>query len=405
MKNYKILKEKIITLFDFIEGKSVKVSREIASIQGNPNGPNLVFVGGIHGNEPSGVLALYRVMEKVRPLKPLLQGNVYALAGNLNALEKGERYIVNDLNRIWQAEKVEKARIRDYKPTEIINEVEEQIELWAYIDDLMNRKQGRFIFVDLHTTSSVSIPFITMSDTIMNRSFAQKIPVPIVLGVENYLNEPLLSYLTDLGCISMAFEAGQHTDNETVKNHEAMIWLSLVQAGIIQKKEIRGYRSIYHKLELNANKNKHVYAIHYRQHINPGEEFRMVPGYTNFQAVHKGQHLATLDGKPVPAQQNGLIWMPLYQSQGSDGYFLIQKIARIWLFVSYFFRKMELYRILRYLPGVKPFMETKHIMVVNTQVAKVYSKQILNLMGYRRTKKQGNLTLYIRRKYDTRNQL
>ena len=45
-------------------------------------------------------------------------------------------------------------------------------------------------------------------------------------------------------------------------------------------------------------------------------------------------------------------------------------------------------------------MDTEHIMVVNTQIAKWQSKQILNLMGYRRTKKKGDLTLYMRRKYD-----
>ncbi|NEN24840.1 aspartoacylase [Cryomorpha ignava] len=394
------MKQKTITLFDFVEGKSVQISREIARIEGDPNGPNLVFIGGMHGNEPTGVLALHRVMNELKPLQPLLKGNVYALSGNLNALERGERFIVKDLNRVWQPDMVERAKKRDYQPSEIINEVEEQIELWGYIDELMNNRKGKFIFVDLHTTSVKSVPFITMSDTIMNRGFARRIPVPVVIGIEEYLQEPLLSYVNDLGCISMAFEGGQHNDPESVRNHEAMIWLSLVTSKVIKKIEVPKFRKNYHHLMHSAEGNHKVFAINYRQNIEPHETFEMIPGFGNFQSIKANQLLAKLDGQPVLSPQKGLIFMPLYQKLGNDGFFIIEKIAKFWLGVSFIFRKLSLYRILRFLPGVKPFMETDHIMVVNTAIAKWYSKEILNLMGYRRKKKKGDITLYIRRKYD-----
>ncbi|MGB6035810.1 MAG: succinylglutamate desuccinylase/aspartoacylase family protein, partial [Cryomorphaceae bacterium] len=154
------MKPKEIKLFDFIEGRSVNIQREIAAIKGDRPGPSIVFIGGMHGNEPTGVLALYHVMEKLHQLKPLISGNVYALVGNLTALERGERFIVNDLNRIWQADKVERARKRDYHPDEMINEVEEQIELWGYLDELLKDSDQKFYFVDLHTTSVKSEPFI-----------------------------------------------------------------------------------------------------------------------------------------------------------------------------------------------------------------------------------------------------
>ena len=400
MTNSQTLKQKTITLFDFVEGKSVRISREIAKLEGNQDGPNIVFIGGMHGNEPTGVLALNRVMNELKPLQPLLKGNVYALSGNLNALERGERFIVNDLNRVWQQDMVERAKKRDYLPSEIINEVEEQIELWEYIDKLMGTNKGKFYFIDLHTTSGKSVPFITMSDTIMNRSFAKRIPVPVVIGIEEHLHEPLLSYVNDLGFMSMAFEGGQHNDPESVRNHEALIWLSLVNSGVIKKIETPKYKKHYHHLMHTAEGNHKVYAINYRQNIGPKDVFEMVPGYGNFQSIKKDQILATLNFKPVKSPQKGLIFMPLYQKQGNDGFFIIKKIAKFWLGVSFVFRKLSLYRILRFLPGVKPFMETDHIMVVNTQIAKWYSKQILNLMGYRRKNRKDDTTLYIRRKYD-----
>ena len=392
--------QKKITLYDFIEGKSVQISREIAKIEGQPDGPNVVFIGGMHGNEPTGVLALHHVMSELKTLQPLLKGNVYALSGNLTALERGERYIVKDLNRVWQADMVERAKKRDYHPSEIINEVEEQIELWEYIDKLMLAQKGEFFFIDLHTTSVNTVPFITMSDTLMNRKFAKRIPVPVVIGIEEHLHEPLLSYVNDLGCMSMAFEAGEHTDPESVRNHEAVIWLSLVTSGIIKKIEVPKFKKHYHHLMHNAVGNNKVYAINFRQNIEPQDEFKMIPGFRNFQPIKKGQSLAQINDTPIVSQQKGLIFMPLYQSKGEDGFFIIEKIAKFWLAVSFAFRRLGLYRFLHFLPGVKPFMDTQHIMVVNTQIAKWYSKQILNLMGYRRTKKKGGLTLYMRRKYD-----
>lgn len=400
MKNSKTLKPKTITLFDFVEGQAVQVSRVIAQIKGKAQGPNIVFIGGMHGNEPTGVLALKHAMRELERLQPLLLGNVYALAGNLTALERGERYIQDDLNRIWQADKVERARRRDYHPTEIINEVEEQIELWGFIDDIMHKEKGPFVFVDLHTTSVKSIPFITMSDTIMNRKFSKNIPVPAVIGIEEHLTEPLLSYVNELGCVSIAFEGGQHSAADSVHNHEALIWLSLACAGLMKSIEIPKYKQYCAHLIKACEGNTSVYEVRERQAIEPGEIFQMLPGFVNFQPIARDQPLAKLNGNMLHAKENGLIFMPLYQAQGSDAYFTIKRIKKFWLTVSYAFRRLSLYRMLRFLPGVRPFMKSDQTMVVNSTIARWYSTEILHLMGYRRKKKQGDLTLFIRRKYD-----
>jgi predicted deacylase len=400
LKNFKTLKTKTITLFDFVEGHSFSLTREIAVIEGKLLGPNLVFIGGMHGNEPTGVIALNHVMREIKKLQPLLRGNVFALAGNLTALERGERFINKDLNRIWRPEEVDRALRRDFQPEEIINEVEEQIELWGSIDQLMSKYPGKFYFVDLHTTSVKSVPFALMSDTIMNRQFAKRVPVPVVIGVEEYLSEPLLSYVNELGCVSLAFEGGQHSDPEAVKNHEAMIWLSLVFSGVMRKIEVPKYREHYKWLKQIADGNHSVYHILERLALKPTDVFQMMPGFTNFQPVARDQKLAKLNGEVVRSGKKGLILMPLYQAKGEDGYFIVRRIRKFWLGVSFVFRKLRLYKILPVLPGVRRFMKSDHTMVVNTDVARWYSIDILHLMGYRRKKKEGQYTLFIRRKYD-----
>ena len=61
--------------------------------------------------------------------------------------------------------------------------------------------------------------------------------------------------------------------------------------------------------------------------IGPLDEFRMRPGYRNFQPVRRGEQLAEDRHGTIQAPEDALILMPLYQAQGSDGFFLIKKTA------------------------------------------------------------------------------
>ena len=66
--------------------------------------------------------------------------------------------------------------------------------------------------------------------------------------------------------------------------------------------------------------------------IEPGERFRMEPGFANLQHVHRGQLLARTGRAgevPIRAPFDGLLLMPLYQEQGSEGFFL-GLVPRAW---------------------------------------------------------------------------
>ena len=78
------------------------------------------------------------------------------------------------------------------------------------------------------------MPFIAINDQLNNRKFALKFPIPTVLGIEEYLEGPLLTYLNDYGHVAMAFEAGQHDDPESVTKHRSFIYLAMVAAGVIE---------------------------------------------------------------------------------------------------------------------------------------------------------------------------
>lgn len=381
------------------EKPSSEISREIFRYEGLKNGPNLVFIGAMHGNEPSGLQALEKVSHTLAQHADSLKGNVYGFIGNLGALEKGQRYITEDLNRIWQKERVDKLMAG---APDSSHEATELVQLWTDLKGLMDTHSGPFTFIDLHTTSVNTVPFITMSDTIMNRQIAKRIPVPVVIGIEEYLDEPFLSFANELGCASFAFEAGQHTDPQSVENHEALIWMTLDICGILPKSVSNKFESSERLLQKNAGRNHNLYEVRMRQGLTEADKFEMNPGFENFEAITEGEKLATLNGETVISPQEGFIFMPLYQSQGSDAYFVINTINKLWMGVSYVFRTLKFFKILQLLPGVHKSDISKEALRVDPDVAKWYSKEILHLMGYRRKIQQSGKLVFLRRKYDMR---
>ncbi|MBL8149858.1 MAG: succinylglutamate desuccinylase/aspartoacylase family protein, partial [Blastocatellia bacterium] len=155
--------------------------RIIGGYVGSSSGPLLVCIGGIHGNEPAGVLALKRVIEKLQSLKPAFKGEFLALSGNLTALNMGCRFIDHDLNRMWSNEKMAALKTG---LGENISEKDEQRELLQLIEEALKRKSGSALFLDLHTTSAPGAPFALVSDSLVNRNLALQLSAPLILGLE-----------------------------------------------------------------------------------------------------------------------------------------------------------------------------------------------------------------------------
>jgi len=68
--------------------ETMEVDRVLDHLQGKSRGPTVVFFGGIHGNEPAGVFALRHVFQEIRSKHIPIHGEVYAITGNLGALEQ-----------------------------------------------------------------------------------------------------------------------------------------------------------------------------------------------------------------------------------------------------------------------------------------------------------------------------
>jgi len=362
--------------------QTIEIERIIGNIKGDPEGPTIIFVGGIHGNEPSGVFALQQVLETLQKTAVPVKGNIYALGGNLPALEKNERFQKQDLNRIWTRENVQHLV---NGASGIKEETAQQAEICQIITDIIHCETGPFYFIDLHTTSSETIPFLTVNDNLLNRKFTSQYPVPAILGIEEYLEGPMLSYINELGYVAFGFEAGQHDALQAYENHVAFIYLSLVFSGIVDRKHAY-FEDCYKNLLQASGGIKGVYEIFYRYGIQKGEKFKMEPGFVNFQPIAKGTPVAKSDEKEIMAPENGRMFMPLYQNQGDDGFFTIRSIAPFILKLSAFLRRAGVDRILPFLPGVRWDSDKKDALLVNRRIARFFAKQFFHLLGYRNKK-------------------
>jgi len=367
-----------VTIKSFNE--KIKIDRVLGNITGKQGSPTVVILGGIHGNEKAGIYALNNVIQKIEKENIKFDGNLYALSGNLNALQNNIRFEIEDLNRIWSDDHLANINTSDNGYNADVNE---QIALYKIIKYILSNEKGPFYFIDLHTTSSNTTPFITISDSLNNRKYTTNFDVPIVLGIEEYLDGPLLTYINEFGHIALGFEGGQHDDDESVINCEAFIWLALEASGCVKKDQISGFKD-YKKVLSENGFDREFYEIDYRYLIKDHENFTMNKGFTNFDRIHKDELLASSDSHDVKAAMEGLIFMPLYQKQGDDGFFIITKIPKIWLKLSIIVRKLRLHNILRILPGIKKDPTNSYTLLVNPRTAKFLAVEIFHLFGYRK---------------------
>jgi len=362
------------------------------------DGPIIVLFVGIHGNETAGVIAVENVIEKISENTESVNGSLFAIKGNLEALSSGHRYIDTDLNRLWEMFNTDKDfSVSLDSDNETPVEYLESLRVKAAIEDILEKHKKdnkEVIFADLHTTSSESCAFILLNDTLANRELARKFPVPQILGIEENIHGTLLSYINNLGYRAIGFEAGAHTSWNSITRSEAFIELLLHYTGVMklnddelqkQEQEIKTYTKVPDT----------YFEVRYHHLIDDAEQFNMLPGFINFDPVDKDVPLAYENGELVKAPESGRIFMPLYQKRGNDGFMIIKKVSPFWLTLSALLRQSFIHSLLEYLPGVKKL--DLQSFEVNRGIAMFFVKEIFHLLGYRVTEKDSKTYICYRR--------
>lgn len=354
-----------------------EMMRVIGDVGPKDKGPLVVFVAGIHGNEPAGVQALEQLLKQISQHRTILQGRVLALKGNTNALHRKVRYIHNDLNRLWTNDNIARLPMDGNDSSEL----QEMHQILSLLEEAIAHASGRPIyFFDLHTTSGRSRPFLTINDAMINSKFAENFNDPTILGIEESLDGAFLSYINQLGYVAVGYEGGQHTDPTSVEHCLSFAKKCLKITGIVD------YIPVTNRATAPRSQAR-FYEISGIHRINPEVGFKMKAGFESFQRVQKGAHVAQQQNQEIFFPMKGYIFLPLYQAQGSEGFFIIRRIPSGIIAFSRLLRRYRLYKILQYLPGVLWLEKDKGMLSLDQSIARWMAVELLHLLGYRLLKK------------------
>lgn len=308
------------------------VHRVIGRMDGQTSGPLVVATAALHGNEPAGVHALEAAFSMLADTPDLhFKGTFIGLIGNLHAFVTQSRFMERDFNRIWTPHHLE--TVLQHAGDKLHGEDLELLHLYQAIHTVIHtRMPERVFFLDLHTTSASGGIFCIPTDEKESLRFAKALHAPVILNLFDRVEGTLLRFAAE-GHFSTeippqhicgaAYEAGQHEDPMSVSRSLSAILNTLHYAGCIADIHLRSPEETI--LQKSFAELPRVTRLIHAHHIKPGDTFRMRPGYVNFQAVEAGEHLADDVHGPILSPFSGLILMPLYQPQGSDGFFLVKE--------------------------------------------------------------------------------
>jgi succinylglutamate desuccinylase len=302
---------------------------------GRQEGPLLIIFAQIHGNEPAGYLAAKEFLNAIdaeRLSQPGfdLNGQVLCLRGNVKAVNAGKRFLKKDLNRSWLPVEVE--RIMADTTGELDAEDAEIKEILTIIHAYIAKYTPKKVVVlDLHTTTAHGGIFTIPAQDEEARRIGLSMHAPVLHGFLEGLRGTTLHYFTKnnfgLDITAVCFEAGQHNSLDSPEHAISAIISCCRAIGIFNENDVE---SKHDDLLLNKSLGLPLEAnLLYVHSIKVSDAFKMVDTkvYNNFEPVERGEVVANDKYGPIAVREDGLILMPLYQNQGSDGFFIIKSIS------------------------------------------------------------------------------
>lgn len=182
-------------------------ARESASWQSSLPRPFVALIGGMHGNEPCGLIAVEELVAMANEKSlPVQSGTLFLIHANPAASAEGKRHTENgtDLNRLFSYAFAENLPKEQWTP-----EHHRAAELRPLLLELD-------VALDLHSASAPTPPFGIVSSVFESRGLSRQLGLPYLThgwegpGLPGEL--VLLGVLTARDKPSFAVECGQHED-------------------------------------------------------------------------------------------------------------------------------------------------------------------------------------------------
>lgn len=326
----------------------MKLPKEIWQIQGKSGGPNILILGGTHGDELTGIAVVKKMLELFGLLgkepgvydNDKLVGNLFLGFGNPAAIKQSTRGVGKlDLNRSFAREELEQAPREDDRPDLV--RARELLPLMEQVD---------FLF-DIHATSGPSEPFVCFgNDSPIHRELYNLIPIKyiltdpdLVLVSENKQKELATTdycvntfggsewsekkYGKRQG-IAFCYETGYEKDFSNQDKIIQVLAKLLVKVNVTDKEFFRNLGIVFEDKVLEGQKVFKLADVIIAQE----DEFIFAPGMEdNWQLVKKGQLVGQYaSGQEERIAADGMYLFPKNSSKivkGKNIYFLAKEIA------------------------------------------------------------------------------
>ncbi len=293
----------------------------------------LICLGGIHGNEPAGVMAVDLIL-KMLEVEPItnpdfeFRGTIVGIRGNMQALAARQRFIERDLNRSLQVDRVNELLQKD--PATLTAEDLEVVELVRCVrDEIARANPPSVVVLDLHTTTAFGGIFVLTADNDESIRIGVSMNAPVITGFASLLAGTTMGYFRPdqfdgIPMTTVVFESGQHDEPLSVNRAIAATINCMQTIGCVRAEDVEN-RHNYLLTEYSQGLPK-VSRILSRYHVENLAAFEMKPDFKNFDRVNSDDILAYENGEPVTAGREAMIIMPKYQKQGVDGFFLVEAV-------------------------------------------------------------------------------
>lgn len=262
----------------------MKLPSHTIYIKGTHPGPCVVIMGGIHGNEPLGVMVINELKKFLK--KDMVNGEIFLILGNPKAYQKKQRFIDCDLNRIFHLKFSKKLNTEEHRALEIAPIL----------------KKADYL-LDIHSTQKPSIPFIYTTAKASHFKLANIFETKFIVTSSKKFKALKSTISTDNfvdnhGGIGITYESGWNED------------LTKFSTALEKSKK---FLSTVGALSTNYTDKKPTTQIHLEVQgiLTPlSKDFKFTKDYSNFDLVKSGKTIAKDKNKSIKRPYNCYIVFP-----------------------------------------------------------------------------------------------
>lgn len=264
----------------------------IEYIEGKKNGPCVVIMGAVHGNERLGEALITRLLHDIKPEN--LHGELILIIGNPDAYADHKRFIDSDLNRLFgpQIETLMK------KPPHPLNREEKRaVEIAPFL-------QEADYLLDIHSTIKPSVPFVYCENTKAHLDLAYLFETEYLVSPASHCRIPDLTscsdnYVDQHGGIGITYEAGWHRGPTIFPEVIAKTYQFLYAAGSLEPiSNSKKSKKLPKKVAISDYFIPHSTDFHFKK------------DFSNFDCVEKNEVIAEDKGKFYKAQKKSFMVFP-----------------------------------------------------------------------------------------------